>query len=525
MNRFYRLSLAWVLLLGSTLTTAASRPNILLIMADDMGFSDAGCYGGEIRTPHLDQLAEGGVRFTQFYSTGRCWPSRAALLTGFYPQQVRRDKFNDTQLGNRPAWAPLLPVYLKAVDYRTYHSGKWHLDGEPLQNGFDHSYSLHDQDRFFTPTKHFLDDKKLPQPKADSGYYATIAIADHAVKTLKDHHANFADRPFFHYLAFTAPHFPLHALQEDIDRYRDRYLEGWDAVREARWERLRSNGLIDTPLPLRAPEIKPPYNLTWEELEDRIGPGEVSEAVAWSELSETQKHFQATKMAIHAAMIDRMDREIGRVLEQLRSMDALENTLVLFVSDNGASAEQIIRADEHDKSAEPGTAESYLCLGPGFSTAANTPFRLHKSWTHEGGIASPLIVHWPTGLNARGKLRHQPGHFVDIMPTILAAAGITPITGEQGPQAPGTSLLPVIVNNQDHTPDYLWWHHEGRSAIRVGDWKAVRTDDPPTWALYDMKTDRGEMNDRANNYPGTLANLTARWDTLAQQFRAHATIR
>jgi len=512
------------LLLGlAGVALAEPPPNILLIMADDMGYSDAGCYGGEIATPHLDFLAAGGLRFAQYYSTGRCWPSRAALLTGYYAQQVRRDRFADTKLGPRPEWAPLLPVYLKRAGYRSYHSGKWHLDGEPLQNGFDRSYSLHDQDRFFTPETHFLDDVPLPQPARDSGYYATVAIADHAVKTLQAHGESYGDQPFFHYLAFTAPHFPLHALQEDIDRYRTRYLDGWDAVRAARHSRVTEMGLVTVPLSPLDPEILPGHNLPWTELEDRIGPGEAHRAVPWETLSETQRYFQATKMAIHAAMIDRMDREIGRVVAQLKAMGAFENTVILFVSDNGASAEQIIRADEHDKSAVPGSAESYLCLGPGFSSAANTPFRLHKSWTHEGGIASPLIVHWPRGLATRGEIRQQPGHFVDMVPTLLELAGVsTPDDGEGRPSPPGQSLVPSFAADNSVSHPFLWWHHEGHSAIRRGPWKLVSRAEEDRWSLYCMEADRGEMADRSSEQPEKAEALRKLWEETAATFKAQA---
>ncbi len=502
---------------------SVARPNVLLIMADDMGFSDAGCYGGEIATPNLDRLAAGGLRYAQFYSTGRCWPSRASLLTGYYAQQVRRDRFPDTKLGNRPEWAPLLPVYLKAAGYRTYHSGKWHLDGEPLKNGFDRSYSLHDQDRFFTPETHFLDDAPLPKPEGDSGYYATTAIADHAVKVLKEHAANYAEVPFFHYLAFTAPHFPLQALQVDIDKYRKQYLEGWDAIRQARWQRLTDMGLINCPLSALDPDIKPPYNLSWKDLEDQIGPGEVSEALPWDSLSETQRHFQATKMAIHAAMVDRVDQEIGRVLGQLRAMKTYENTVIIFVSDNGASAEQIIRGDEHDKSSVPGSAASYLCLGPGFSSAANTPFRLHKSWTNEGGIASPLIIHWPRGISAQGEIRQQTGHFVDIVPTLLELTATTvPEKLAQQPDSPGKSLVPSFTKDNSVEHPYLWWYHEGRSAIRVGQWKAVKRDDELRWSLYDLAVDRDESEDLAETQPEQLNTLQQLWERETAAFERQA---
>lgn len=504
------------------LAGAESRPNILLIIADDMGYSDAGCYGGEIETPNLDTLARGGLRFAQFYSTGRCWPSRGCILTGYYAQQIRRDSFPDTRLGNRPEWAPLLPVFLKDAGYRCYHSGKWHIDGEPLDNGFDRSYLLLDQDRHFSPTKHSLDGEALPQPARDSGFYSSTAIADHAVKTLKEHAEEYPGTPFFEYLAFTAPHFPLQAPQPDIDKYRDRYLGGWDAMREARWKRLTDLGLIHCPLSGLDPDIIPPYNLPERELEDRIGAGEAPRAVPWDSLTETQRQFQATKMAIHAAMVDCVDQEIGRVLAQLKEMGAYENTAIFFVSDNGASAEQIIRGDEHDKSAPPGSAASYLCLGPGFSSAANTPFRLHKSWTNEGGIASPLIVHWPAGIAARGEIRQQLGHFIDMVPTILELAIARRPALSGAPKPPGLSLAPSFLIDNSVAHPYLWWHHEGRSAICAGDWKLVSREDEDTWSLYFMGTDRSEMKDLYSTQYDEAESLKKQWEAAAAEFHNDA---
>ncbi len=500
---------------------AETRPNFLVVLADDMGYSDAGCYGGEIETPNLDSLAEGGLRYAQFYSTGRCWPSRAALMTGYYAQQVRRDVFEKGKIGERPAWAPLLPALIREAGYRSYHTGKWHIDGEPLENGFDRSYSLHDQDRFFSPKTHFLDGVALPQPAAESGYYATSAIADYAITFLKEHAEKHPEQPFLHYLAFTAPHFPLQALQEDIDRYRDRYLAGWDALREARWKRLTDTGLINCPLSDFDPAIVPPHNLPAEVLAERIGAGEVARAVSWDTLTEEQRRFQATKMAIHAAMIDRMDRELGRVLEQLKAMGAFENTVIIFISDNGASAEQIIRGDEHDKAAAPGSAGSYLGLGPGFSSLANTPFRLHKIWTNEGGISSPLIIHWPAGIAARGEVRQQVGHFIDLAPTILEIAGVTRPLLPGAPEAPGRSLVSTFSQDNSVERPYLWWLHEGRGALRAGDWKVVKREDETAWALYDLSVDRSEMKNLAEEQPEVVEKLAGMWAEAEEQFRGN----
>jgi arylsulfatase A-like enzyme len=239
-----------------------SRPNVLLILADDLGYSDLGCYGGEIATPNLDALARGGLRFTQFYNTARCWPSRAAILTGYYAQQVRRDTVPGLKSGTagiRPPWARLLPELLRPLGYRSYHSGKWHVDGRPLQNGFDHSYSLNDHDRHFAPRQHTEDDVARPAAAINSGYYSSTAIADHALKCLQDHAQNFSDQPFFELLAFTAPHFPVQAPADDIARHRDRYLAGWDALREERWQRQQSLGIGVGTLSTIEREVGPPY--------------------------------------------------------------------------------------------------------------------------------------------------------------------------------------------------------------------------------------------------------------------------
>ena len=310
---------------------------------------------------------------------------------------------------------------LKPLGYRSYHSGKWHVDGKPLDNGFDHSYSLNDHDRHFTPRSHTEDDKPLPAVDPKSGYYSTTAIADHAIKCLKEHAEKYPDKPFLEYLAFTAPHFPLQAPPEDIARYRKKYLAGWDAMREDRWQRLKELKIGGTSLSAIERDLGPPY--AFPEAIKKLGPNEVNRPVPWKDLNAEQREFQANKMAIHAAMVDRMDREIGRVLAQLRAMGALDNTLVFFLSDNGASAEIMVRGDGHDPHAECGTGATFLSIGPGWSSLANTPFRRHKTWVHEGGISTPLIVHWPKGITARGEMRHAPGHIIDLVPTILEAAG------------------------------------------------------------------------------------------------------
>lgn len=504
----------------------AGKPNVLLIMADDMGYSDADCYGGDIRMPNLSALAGEGLRFTQHYSTGRCWPSRACILTGYYAQQIRRDTIPGIKRGARPAWAPLLPELLKPLGYSSYHSGKWHIDGNPIDGGFERSWggerSGCDWDRFFD-SKPWKEDGVTAPVKPGEDYYSTVAIADHAIQCLKLHKNKYGNKPFFQYIAFYSPHFPLHALKKDIDSYRNAYLEGWDVIRQRRWKRMKEMGLINTALSYRDTDIVPGWNLKPAQLKARIGPGEAAKAVAWDTLTEEQKRFQATKMAIHAAMITRMDLEIGRVVQQLKDMGAYKNTLILFASDNGASAEQIIRGDGHDPAAPMGSAKSYLCLGPGFSTAANTPFRLHKHWNHEGGISSPLIVHWPKGISAKGEFRHDPSHFIDIAPTILElAGGVWPrkIKGLPVPPKPGQSLVPAFAADGTVRHESLWWSHAGNRAIRMGDWKlAAKDGQKGKWELYNLRVDRCEMNDLASEHPQKVKQLAQRWEDIAEGFR------
>lgn len=494
-------------------------PNIVIFLADDLGFSDIGCYGGETATPNLDRLAAGGVRFTQMYNTARCWPTRASLLTGYYAQQVNRDPARQ-----RPPWAALLPQLLRPAGYRSYHVGKWHVDGKVLPAGFDRSYWFEDWNRYFTPKAHYLDDQRLPPVRPDEGYYATTAFAQYAIDFLREHAAKHADHPFFLYLAFIAPHFPLHARPEDIARYRDRYWEGWDSIRHQRWQRLRNRGIIDCGLSDLDTQFRPRY--LKPDLLGMIGPGEIDHAVSWAALTPAQQRLQATKMAIHAAMVDRIDREIGRVLEQIRAMGARENTLIVFLSDNGADASLLVRGDGHDRDAEPGSAASFLCLGPGWASAANTPFRRHKVWVHEGGISTPCILHWPDGIRSGGALRHAPAHVIDFVPTLLDLAGLPPPpewNRHPRPVLPGKSLKPLFESDAALPRDFLYWHHEGNRALRIGDWKLVSEHEHgDAWELYDLRQDRIESIDLAGQQPRRVNDMAAIWTRLDGEFRRDA---
>ena len=514
------LRLLAVALLGFSLPSRAANPtppNIVVILADDLGFSDLGCYGSEISTPNLDKLAENGLRFSQFYNTARCWPTRAAIITGYYPQQVNMDPLK----GPKPEWVRTLPDLLKPAGYKSYHSGKWHLEKimprVVADGGFDRSYNVGDQKRFFSPTLTFKDDKKLPPVEKDSGYYATTAIADHAIECLQEHAAGSPDRPFFSYIAFTAPHFPLHAPAADIARYRDRYIEGWDAVRTRRWENIRKMGIIDCALPPLETGFVPRYFKTeWLEI---LGGGEIDAAKPWDSLTPAQQKFQASKMAVHAAMVECMDREIGRVLDQIRAMGAWDNTIVLFLSDNGASAEIMVRGDGHDQQAAPGSAESHLCLGPGWAAASNAPFRRYKIWTHEGGISTPLIVHWPAGLKANNEVRHEIAHVIDFAPTFLELAGITESPAPGAPPRPGVSLASAFQKPGTKVHDELYFHHEGNRGLRQGDYKLVSArEDKNDWELYNLAADRSELQNLAQKEPDRVKSMARRWKELDTRY-------
>jgi arylsulfatase A-like enzyme len=497
---------------------AGRRPNVMLIIMDDMGYSDLGCYGGEIETPHMDRLASYGLRFTQFYNTGRCWPTRSSLLTGYYAPQICMDP---PVRRTRAPWQRMIPHYLQQVGYRSYHSGKWHVFNTPdpeADGGFNKSYGSE-----IEQYNHFF-------PNEDgSRTYSATAITNHALECLKDHQQGHAGTPFFHYVCYTTPHFPVQAEQKDIDKYMQRYNEGWDVMRQKRWERMREKGIIHCALSEREADVPAPHYLAKkEEWDAQYGPGEIEYAVPWDSLTEEQKRYQATKMAIHAAMVDRTDQEIGRLLKQLEDMDELDDTLILFLSDNGCSAELMIRGKGHDAEAPPGSEMTHLCLGPGWSTHSNTPFRRHKIWVHEGGVATPLVAHWPKGIKAGGELRHDMGHVIDFLPTILDLAGIAPqdIPQPEGaPPFPGRSLVPTMQQDGSVQREHIYFHHEGNRALRIGDWKLVNeslvnrgTDDDP-WALYDLSTDRCEMVNLAEREPAKLAEMKQRWDQLEAQYR------
>jgi arylsulfatase A-like enzyme len=512
--RLFTQTIALLMLLMSASVAevkTGKSPNIVLILVDDMGYSDLGCYGGEIKTPVIDRLASNGLRYSQFYNSARCVPTRAAILSGYYAQQINRDSVLELKgNGARPKWAPLLPKYLKRAGYRSYHTGKWHIDGKPMGTGFDRALDIVERHSSFECKKVFKDGKRI---EAKDGFYATTAVADHVIEVLKEHQTNHADKPFFSYVAFTAPHFPLHALPEDIERVGGRYKVGWDVIRNQRWERLQEMGLVKGSLSKVEYDQGPPFDFS-EQLKV-LGDGEVDRPIPWNELTEKQKEFQQVKMTIHAAMVERIDIEVGRIIKQLEAMNAFENTVIFFLSDNGASAEMMVRGYGHDPEAAPGSSGSYLCLGPGWSTVANTPFRKHKVWAHEGGTCTPLIVHWPRQISQAGVIRETPGHVIDMVPTILDLAGATP--ARKKVPFPGQSLLPSFKKETGESRTF-WFSHRNNNAIRNGDWKLVKPNDGP-WELYNLKSDRAETENLAAQYPERVEDLKKQWEGEVEQFR------
>jgi arylsulfatase len=512
---------------------ASRPPNFLVILCDDLGYSDLGCYGSEISTPNLDSIAASGKRFSQFYNTARCWPTRGALLTGYYAQQIRRDTVPGVKSGGqgqRPSWAKLLPERIAPFGYHSYHSGKWHVDGLPTKNGFEKSYSLQDHDRHFQPKNHTLDDKPLPAVGPNEAYYSSTEIASRAIEQLQYHRKEHGSKPFFSFVAFTAPHFPLHAPRALVEKYQERYKQGWDRIRKDRWEKMKSLGLgfgLSTPSEIET-DVGPPY--AFPEALQKLGDGEINRPLPWEQLTDRQREFQANKMAVHAAMIEAMDAEIGRIFDQLKQDRVLwENTLVMFLSDNGASAEIMVRGDGHDSKAAAGAEETYLCLGPGWSSVSNTPFRRHKTWVHEGGISTPMIVHWPAKIKPERSPVSSPCHVIDIAPTLYQIATLEHPESDSrwtGPESSGTSFLAELVTESKDSnrlsARVLWWQHEGNRALREGNLKLVAAGKESAWELYDLATDRSESRNLAEERPQEVQRLATKWSEMTERHRIQA---
>lgn len=485
---------------------APKKPNIIIIMADDMGFSDLGSFGGEIHTPNLDALANNGLRFTNFYNAARCWPTRTSLLTGFYERTVSSQPVTG-KFGFQP-WVPLLPHYLKPQGYRSYMAGKLHVIGadDAVAAGFDHSYFTKKVGSYYTPKMIIEDGKVIPSPDPTSGYHLTDVIGDKMLAYLDDHHKNHNDKPFFLYGAHMAPHWPLEAHQHDIDKYKDKYDAGWDALRKQRNKRLKALNIIDADLYPMEPKVD-----VHPENPARWGKDEVYKASPWRSLSQSQKDFQSDKFAIHAALVEHLDRNIGRVIKKLKEIGEYENTIIFFNSDNGASSE-IYTKMPHDKTLPMGSWGTYLGIGPAWSTASNTPFRRHKAHVYEGGIATPLIVHWPAGIKQPG-LRHEPAHVIDYIPTLVDLTGGKALKQHKNQdipiKLPGKSLVPTFSRETSLDRELLFFEHQGGEALRMGDWKIVHGKKEP-WQLFNLKDDRTETTNLADKYPQRLQQMIKR---------------
>ena len=475
-----------------------SRPNIVLIMCDDMGFSDLSCYGSEIPTPNLDQLAAGGLRFTDFHNNAKCSETRASLMTGLWHQQSN----NLAQPGH-----VTLAEVLGSAGYRTYMSGKWHLDKTPPDRGFDRYFGfLSGAINFFTgmdwqANKNLMRlDRNVYQPPAD--FYSTNAFTDFAINFLKSEFEtpDRGEKPFFLYLAHNAPHFPLHALPEDIERFRGAFSQGWDAIRKQRHQRLLELGIIDHTWPLseRDPKVE-----------------------SWNQLTDKEKDFLEPMMEVYAAMIHRLDQNIGRLTNYLKSTGQLDNTLILFLSDNGACPYERLRTDVKT----PGPVDSDIAYDARWANMCNTPLRLYKQYAHQGGTLTPMIAHWPAGIKAQGELCRFPSHLVDIMPTLAELAGANyPEKFNQQKIHPmeGTSLVSVLQGKgqiKRHLP--IFWEFSGNHAVRSGEWKLVAERGKP-WELYHLEQDRSETVNLATQNTEILSNLADTYEAWAARVGARS---
>jgi arylsulfatase A-like enzyme len=505
------------------------KPNILLILADDLGFSDLGCYGGDARTPNIDSLAANGLRYTQFYNSAKCCPSRASLLTGVHPHQadIGHMEFDDEIVGYRGDLNPntiTIAEALRRGGYTTAMSGKWHVsrhvDGPknnwPCQRGFDDFYGIiGGAASYYQPNTLTRNNVRIDSEGDD--YFLTDTITDESIRQLREYAARGSEHPFFHYVSYTAPHWPLHAHEEDIAKYQGVFDAGWDEVRQRRRQRMVDLGIIQERWALteRDPRIEP-----WENTAD--------------------KKWQARRMEVFAAQIDRMDQGIGRILSTLKMTGQWDNTMIVILSDNGGCTEELrddyigrrVRAgisilgtpNTRDGRVVrfgnvpdnlPGPEDTYVSYGISWANVSDTPFRLYKRWVHEGGIAAPFIVHWPDGIRAKGELRHQPAQLPDIMSTFLDVAEVAypgSYDGRDVIPAEGYSLRPTFTN-QAHGRKVLYWEHEGNRAVREGKWKLV-SDYPEDWELYDMEADRTELHDLSDDYPEIvldLKNLYEEW--------------
>jgi arylsulfatase A-like enzyme len=481
--------------------TEAERPNIVLIVADDVGYSDFGCYGGEIQTPSIDRLAREGMRFTQFYNNAVCVPTRASLYTGLYPRYVG----NAHRIGLTPEMVTIAEI-LRDVGYGTSLSGKWHLGRQPphhpLDRGFEQYCGLLDGcSNYFNPAQRdppfeggrvrFWAEGRRRIMEFPEDFYTTDAITEHAIASIRRFAAD--GKPFLVNVSYTAAHSPLHAKPEDIAKYRGTYAIGWDALRERRWRRQIELGVVD-----------PRWRL----------PGGEPEFPPWAQ--EPLSAWNQNLMAVYAAMVDSMDQGIGRILNTLAELGIEEQTVVMVLSDNGGCAEQ---AGGDDPTNVAGPKEHYVSCGAGWAYAQNTPFRRYKAWVHEGGIATPLVVRWP-GVTPAGSVTDQVGHVLDFMPTLLEIAGAEyPSTkgGQSILPLEGRSLMTVLRGEERAEPEALYWASLDNRAMRKGRWKLVWDQDVARWELYDVVADRTETNDLAVEHPDRVRRMAAAWTAWAER--------
>ncbi len=498
-------------------TVKNSKPNIIVILADDMGYSDLGCYGSEINTPNIDRLAKNGLIYTRFYNDSRCCPTRASLLTGLYAHQTglgwmtKVDMKEPGYRGEISHNTVTLAEVLKKVGYSTYMVGKWHVNRDdqceqdspkhnwPLHRGFDKFYGiLKGASDYYNPTNLYDGDKHI---KPDKDFYFTDAMNDKACEFLSEHLKK-KDNPFFLYVAHIAPHWPLHAKEKDINKYEWKYLVGWDAIRKTRYTKMEKLGIVDS-----TAKLSPRYH----------------EVKAWDKLSDDEKKDQAKRMAVYAAQIDNMDQGIGRIVKILEKYNALDNTLIIFLSDNGGCSLQVSRG-KSKKTEDIGSPISFESYGQGWANVSNTPFRMFKKYEHEGGIATPFVVHWPKGIKAKGEKREQIGHVIDIMPTILDLTGAEYPKEYKGNKIipyEGKSLVPTFAKSVEDERT-LYWEHNANRGMREGKWKIVslNTKKPPyiqEWELYNIEEDRSELNNLASKYPEKVKEMSEKWYAWAKR--------
>ena len=484
-GRTVALAIALGMMTSASMLPAAStqRPNIIVIMVDDMGFSDLGCYGSEIHTPNLDRLAAQGLRLTQFYNTAKCETSRQSLMSGLWHPRYRKEPGRNFMT---------VAEVMRGAGYTTLMTGKWHIDGDPLSRGFDHYFGhLSGATDFFKGDNSFrLDDQRFTVP--EQGFYNTDANTDYAMRFVTDAVKEKKEKPFFLYIAYNAPHYPLQAPKEEIEKYRGKYRIGWDELRRQRYARQLEMGLIDAKWPLspRPGDVKP-----------------------WTELNAGEQDDQDLKMATYAAMIDRLDQNIGRLMAKLEELGVDQNTVLMFFSDNGGCP-----FDRNKKNQiPPWQGGGHWTYDASWAGASNTPFRWYKQNNHEGGISSPMIVHWPAGIAKGGGFVKTPAHLVDILPTCAALAGTQrPVEFAGTKLAPlnGQSLVPLLQGGsiEERT---LFWTYSNNRAIRQGPWKLVSAVGGP-WELYHMEADRSELTNLAASEPERVRELSAAWESIHQ---------